>query len=152
MFRIVLIIVVLLQSTFPALADDDFEVGFRKIEVIAEETNERFPVTVVYPTNTPAKNIRFGLFEMKLSMYGEIAEGKFPMAIISHGSGGSDIGHRSIAFALVKQGFIVGMPLHPKDNYKDNAAAGTVSNWINRPKHIESTWMPYCQIQNYRQA
>lgn len=135
---IYLILAILLSSTFPALAADDYSVGFVKIDVTSKETNEIFPVAVVYPTETPSKSVRFGPFEMELSIGGAIGEGKFPLVIISHGSGGSNLAHRSIAFSLVKQGFVVGMPLHPNNNYKNNSAEGTVSKWRNRPKHIKS--------------
>ncbi len=138
MLKIVFVFAVILQSSFLSAADDAFDVGFRKIDVISQETDERFPMAVVYPTRDPAENISFGPFDMELSMYGKIADGMFPVAIISHGSGGSDLGYRSIAFNLVQQGFIVGMPLHPKNNYKDNTAEGTVRNWANRPKHIKA--------------
>ena len=84
-------------------------------------------------------DVAFGAFKMKLAINGEIAQGDFPVAIISHGSGGTNLAYRSIAFALVKQGFVVGMPLHPLDNYQNNSAAGTTANWTNRPKHIGST-------------
>lgn len=138
MLKTVLVFAVILQSSFLAAADGAFDVGFRKIDVISQETDEKFPMAVVYPTRDPAESISFGPFKMKLSMYGKIADGMFPVAIISHGSGGSDLGYRSIAFNLVQQGFIVAMPLHPKNNYKDNTAEGTVRNWVNRPKHIKA--------------
>ena len=119
-------------------ADDSYQVGFQKIEVISKTTKESFPVAVVYPTNTPSKRVNFGPFELELSSGAEIVEGQFPLVMISHGSGGTNLGYRSIAFALVRKGFVVGMPLHPKNNYKDNSAEGTSSNWINRPKHIKA--------------
>ncbi|SIS73169.1 alpha/beta hydrolase family protein [Neptunomonas antarctica] len=140
MFKLVCIFITLfLSSFFPVWANNDFSVGFKKIEVTSKETNTNFPMAVVYPTHTPSKLVRFGPFEMELSIGEAIAEGTFPLVIISHGSGGSNLGHRSIAFALVKQGFIVGMPLHPENNYKDNSAEGSVRNFKNRPLHIKSS-------------
>ncbi|MDA7848029.1 hypothetical protein N8972_00895 [Sulfurospirillum sp.] len=128
-----------MSLTLSVLASDDYSVGFQKVDAFSKETNEKFSVAVIYPTKSPAKPVKFGPFEMKLAIGSAIAKGKFPLVIISHGSGGSNIAHRSIAFALVKRGFVVGMPLHPKNNFKNNSAEGTVSNWINRPKHIKST-------------
>lgn len=140
MFRsICFVLAVLFLYTFPALAIDEYAVGFAKIEIQLKETNENVSIAVVYPTHTPSKQVRFGPFNMELSIGGEIVESKFPLAVISHGSGGSNLGHRSIAFTLVKQGFVVGMPLHPKNKYKNNTAQGTANNWMNRPKHIKST-------------
>ena len=118
---------------------DGFYVGYKKIDVEVKATGEQFPVALVYPSNTPSKQVKFGPFEMELSIGGKIADGKFPLVIISHGSGGTNLGHRSIAFALVKKGFVVGMPLHPKNNFKNNEAEGSVENWKNRPQHISAS-------------
>ena len=78
----------------------NYQVGYREIEVVSEETNETFPMAVVYPTRDTSKPVQFGPFEMELAIGGKIAEEKFPLVIISHGSGGSNLGYRSIAFAL----------------------------------------------------
>jgi predicted dienelactone hydrolase len=126
------------QTALATVAEDENSIGFKKITVDSKQTGEQFPLAVVYPSTSPSKPVSFGPYNMKLAIDGTVANGKFPLVIISHGSGGSHLGHRSIAFALVKQGFAVGMPLHPKNNYIDNEAQGTVNNWINRPRHIHA--------------
>ncbi len=118
---------------------ESYYIGFKKIQVQSEKTNEQFPVTLLYPTNIPSKNVKFGPFKMDLSIGANIANGQFPLVIISHGSGGTNLGHRSIAFELVKNGYIVGVPLHPEDNFKNNSAEGTNKNWKNRPVHISAS-------------
>ena len=40
--------------------------------------------------------------------------------ILSHGSGGSDLGHWDTAIALAKAGFIAAAPLHPRNNFRDD--------------------------------
>ncbi len=141
-FTIILVILTLAacsDSSEKMVAQDGFYVGYKKIDVEFKSTGEQFPVALVYPSDTPSKQVKFGPFEMELSIGGKFADGKFPLVIISHGSGGTNLGYRSIAFALVKNGFVVGMPLHPKNNFKDNEAEGTVSNWKNRPRHISAS-------------
>jgi len=93
----------------------------------------------LFPAETKAE-YSVGFVRME-TMQAETKEDipEFPVAIISHGSGGTNLGHRSIAFELVKQGFVVAMPLHPGNNFRNNVAQGTALNWINRPKHIKST-------------
>ena len=132
-----ILLVIFISSSL--YADNNYQVGYQKLEVLSKQTNETFPMAIVYPTKSKSENVRFGPFELDLAIGAPIAKGKFPLVIISHGSGGTNLGHRSIAFALVKKGFVVGMPLHPKNNYKDNSAEGTIENWINRPKHIKAT-------------
>jgi len=136
---LVLVILVNLLYLFPAEAKAEYSVGFVRMETIQAETKENIPIALVYPSDSQSKPVKFGPFKMELAINGEIATGEFPVAIISHGSGGTNLGHRSIAFELVKQGFVVAMPLHPRNNFKNNVAEGTALNWINRPKHIIST-------------
>ncbi len=119
-------------------SSDRYYVGYKKMIVESNNTGDTFQMAIVYPTNSESKPVKFGPFKMRLAIAAEIAKGKFPVVIISHGSGGSNIGHRSIAFSLVKKGFIVAMPLHPGNNYKNNIDEDTVKNWMNRPQHIKS--------------
>lgn len=119
--------------------NDGYYVGYKKVKVISKNTGEKFPIALVYPTHTPSESVKFGPFQMNLSIGAKVASGKFPLVIISHGSGGTNLGYRSIAFALVKQGYVVALPLHPKNNYQDNTAEGTNQNWRNRPQHISAT-------------
>lgn len=138
-FLVISVLVACSDSPEEMVGKDGFYVGYKKISVESKVTGEKFPVALTYPSETPSKQVKFGPFDMELSIGSEIADGKFPLVIISHGSGGTNLGHRSIAFALVKKGFVVGMPLHPKNNFKDNEAEGTVSNWKNRPQHISAS-------------
>ena len=42
-----------------------------------------------------------------------------PLVVISHGNGGSLLGHRDTAYALAEAGFVVAALTHPGDNYRD---------------------------------
>ncbi len=128
----------LFLCSFSVSASGGDAVGFLKTTVSSQQKNQKISVAVVYPSNGPSKAVTFGPFTMNLALNTPVADGKFPLAVISHGSGGSSLGHRSIAFALVKRGFIVAMPLHPENNFQNNSAEGTVDNWRNRPVHITS--------------
>lgn len=96
------------------------------------------PIMVWYPTDQPAKTEQFGVFRMKVAANAPLSDGKFPLAIISHGSGGSILGHRSTALYLAERGYIVATLMHPHNNYQDNRDEATTNNWINRPKHISA--------------
>ncbi len=122
-----------------SLSAKEYFIGFKKLNVYFSKTDEKFPLALVYPTNKPSNKVKFGAFEMDLAIGANIAKGKFPLVIISHGSGGSNLVHRSIAFELVKNGYVVAMPLHPKNNYQNNSMAGTLENYINRPLHIRAS-------------
>lgn len=47
------------------------------------------------------------------------AEQQRPLVVISHGNGGSSLGHQDTAEALARAGFVVAALTHPGDNYLD---------------------------------
>lgn len=69
-------------------------------------------------------------------MEAPVAEGRFPLVMISHGSGGSNLTHRTLGMYLAKNGFVVGMPEHPFNNRHNNELQYTVQNMIYRPRHL----------------
>lgn len=95
-FALILIMPILLSAS--NLPKDSYNVGYKKINIFSELTHEKFPLALVYPTKTPSKKVKFGPFKMNLSIRSKIANGKFPLVIISHGSGGTNLGYRDIAF------------------------------------------------------
>lgn len=112
-------------------------IGFKKLTVKPSKAEPGFPIGLIYPTHTRDKAINVGPFKMRLAKGAKIAKGQYPLAIISHGSGSTNLAHRSIAFALVKAGFVVGVPLHPGNNFQNNSAAGSTDSWNDRPAHIK---------------
>lgn len=126
-------------------------VGFKRVEVaeVKDAPAQRsFPMLVMYPSNTPEKVEQMGPFRLEVGLGAEAASGKFPLVVISHGSGGSPWVYRTLAKHLASHGFIVGIPEHPGNNRNDNSQDGTVVNLKNRPRHlmqaidyfVESEW------------
>jgi predicted dienelactone hydrolase len=88
------------------------------VELRDESGSTAFPMTVMYPTSNE--------------------ERIFPLAVISHGSGGGPLLYQTLARYLASNGFVVGIPEHPFNNRNDNSLAGTIRNLINRPKHVRA--------------
>ena len=57
------------------------------------------------------------------------------LVVISHGSGGSPWVHADLARSLVDAGFVVAMPQHRGDNYRDDRDPGPDS-WTLRPQEV----------------
>ena len=112
-------------------------VGCCKIEVYDQQTGITFPVLVLYPTETASSPVAFGPFALEVSMEAPVAEGRFPLVMISHGTGGSHLTHRTLGMYLVKNGFVVGMPEHAFNNRHDNTWQYTIQNMTHRPRHIQ---------------
>ncbi|MGO1297774.1 MAG: alpha/beta hydrolase family protein [Vibrio sp.] len=126
------ILALLMIMTFSSQAHD---IGFLKV---TQGATDDFPIGVLYPTSAKPTPIRFGPITLSLAMNGAIKEGRFPLVVLSHGSGGSGLSYKDIALALVRRGFIVALPSHPHNNYLDNTIAGQIENYINRPKNISA--------------
>lgn len=116
----------------------DMFVGYRTIELVDEFSGAPFPMAVMYPTLVPGKKEKLGPYSLDLSINAVPQEGKFPLTLISHGSGGSYLLYRMLAHHLASNGFIVGMPEHPFNNLNNNILGGTFENLTNRPRHIQT--------------
>lgn len=111
-------------------------VGYCEIELVDNYCGGTFPMSVMYPTDEEGKLEGIGPFSLDLSINAQLKEGKFPLILISHGSGGGNLLYRTLAHYLACNGFIVGMPEHPFNNFNNNTLEGTVENLESRPRHI----------------
>jgi predicted dienelactone hydrolase len=92
-------------------------------------------VTVYYPSSDEAKPLKRGPFAFQLAWQGAPTRGNGRLIVISHGSGGSPWVHADLAQTLVADGFVVAMPEHRGDNYKDQSTPGPES-WKLRPVEV----------------
>ena len=65
----------------------------------------------------------------------EEAKEKFPLVMLSHGSGGEYSNHTWLIDSLVENGFIVAALNHPMNTTRDNTDEGVISVW-HRPRDI----------------
>lgn len=59
-----------------------------------------------------------------------------PLAVLSHGNGGSYQIYRALCQALVAAGWVVAAFDHPGNNRKDDRLKGTLQNLEDRPRHV----------------
>lgn len=93
------------------------------------------PVTVFYPSGDPPQPTRRGRFTLDLAAQGAPVRGNGRLVVVSHGSGGAPWVHADLARSLVDAGFVVAMPEHKADNYKDDSNPGPDS-WTMRPAEV----------------
>jgi len=93
------------------------------------------PVTVFYPSTDPPQATRRARFTLELAVQGAPVRGNGRLVVVSHGSGGAPWVHADLARSLVDAGFIVAMPEHKADNYKDDGNPGPDS-WTMRPGEV----------------
>jgi len=93
------------------------------------------PVTLYYPSNTPATTVTRGPFTLTVAEQAEPVRGNGRLVVISHGSGGAPWVHADLARSLVEAGFVVAMPEHHADNYRDTSNPGP-NSWALRPQEV----------------
>jgi predicted dienelactone hydrolase len=93
------------------------------------------PVTVFYPSAGQAHPVAQGPFTLDVALNGTPRRGNARLIVVSHGSGGSPLVHADLARILVEQGFVVAMPEHVGDNYRDMSKVGPES-WKRRPEEV----------------
>ena len=102
---------------------------------VLQGTDWRGPVTVFYPSSSPAFATAGGPFTLQVATDGSPILGNRRLVIFSHGSGGAPWPLADFAANLVQAGFIVAIPEHAGDNYKDQRKAGPES-WKLRPVEV----------------
>lgn len=93
------------------------------------------PITVFYPSNSEPQRIHRGPFQLNVAWDGAPVRGNGRLVVISHGSPASPWVYSDLAHTLVEAGFVVAMPEHFADNYKNDSEPGPPS-WKRRPIEV----------------
>ena len=105
--------------------------------VVVDGHNGKGPVTVFYPSNSPASPVTRGAFTLNLAVRGAVQPGNRRLVVMSHGSGGAPWPFADLARVLVNTGFVVAVPEHDGDNYHDQRLVGPES-WKLRPGEVSA--------------
>lgn len=112
-------------------------IGYRQVAITDPELQLTFAVQVLYPTHAAPQATAVGLYQLDVAPAAPVAAGRFPLVLVSHGTGSSGLLHRQLAQALVHSGYIVGLLEHPHNNRDDNSWANTPQNLVARPRHLQ---------------
>jgi predicted dienelactone hydrolase len=132
--RRIAVFAVLLTATWSVLAllhSAHAAVGLATIEANGEDG----PVTLFYPSSSPAQAYASGSFTLHVAPQGTPVKGNRRLVVISHGSGASPWVYSDSARTLAQAGFMVALPLHKGDNYQDPSRPGPRS-WAQRPAEV----------------
>ncbi|WP_443025331.1 alpha/beta hydrolase family protein [Sphingomonas sp. RB3P16] len=120
-----------LTAAAPAAEAQSTQAGFER--VVTSDGNE---VGVWYPASGTSSHQRLGLYTQNVVIGAPVPVGKYPLVVISHGTGGDFAGHVDTAVALARAGFIVAALTHPGDNWRDNSRATRIEE---RPAALSAT-------------
>lgn len=141
--KVVGISLAVLLSPSPARAADAvapavFHCGLRELTYKDPSTGAATQLTVYYPTPGGEQSLRRDLYTLSVAVDAPPADGKRPVVLWSHGSGGTTLGHHDSAEWLARRGYIVVAPLHAGNNHFDHAAEGTQRMWQGRPRALSA--------------
>jgi predicted dienelactone hydrolase len=110
--------------------------GIRQFELADDQTGDRVPLAVMYPTTTPPAQDKPGSSSDQLSPNAPIAPGKFLLVAISPGNGGSHAICRTVAAHLASIGCVVALPDHPRKGRNDGRLEGILDCLQSGPRSI----------------
>ena len=122
-----------------ALPAQDFSAWFVNLQVKDPVAGGSMAATLFYPSEgKPAGCTQLGPYSVEARPGLPPAPGAFPLVAISHGHGGSHLGHHDLATWLVQHGFVVASVDHPGDNYHDQSGFGTDTVLLGRPLQLSA--------------
>ena len=119
------------------LAMPSFAAGFRFIEVPADAEGPAMTGGLWYPCADPPGTLPLGPYVLPVTKDCPLSGGKHPLIVISHGGGGTFLGHHDTAEAFADAGFIVAAITHPGDKAPDTSRINALSAFASRPADIK---------------
>ena len=110
----------------------------------ADPEGRPLQVGIWYPSRAATQPVTLGPTTMSVAANGPVQGNGLPMVVMSHGTGGSYLGHVDTAIALADAGLVVVAVTHRGDNHADQSRSTDV---MDRPRqisrvidHMLSTW------------
>ena len=75
-------------------------------------------VALYYPTMAAPRAIAMGPFSLDVAIGSKPVDKVKALILLSHGIGGSELGHSFLAQALARNGYLVAALRHPGDNWR----------------------------------
>ena len=99
------------------------EVGWRSMTVPAAAAGAQIPLALWYPAEAGAavRNVTMGPFGVRAAPGAPAAASVRGLIVLSHGTGGTELGHGRLAEALAARGYLVAALRHPGDNWQDQS-------------------------------
>lgn len=97
------------------------------------------PVTVAlyYPTPTVARTQPMGPWRPMVTPGAPVAAAPLKgLVLLSHGTGGHELGHHNLATRLAADGYLVAAPRHPGDNWEDRSMITSGRYFSERPRQV----------------
>jgi predicted dienelactone hydrolase len=120
----------------------------------ADPDGKPLEIGIWYPSRATPVALGLGPTTMTVASNGPVEGSALPLVVMSHGTGGSYLGHADTAIALADAGYVVAAVTHTGDNYADQSRSVFI---MDRPRqisrvidHMLSTWDGHASIDPAR--
>ena len=107
------------------------------LQIPADAAGPVITVAVWYPSADAPSPVTFGPFTVSAAKGGAVSGHGLPLVVLSHGRGGSFVGHHDTAEHLADAGFVVAALNHPGDTTLDKSRIGEMSVYVERPLDVK---------------
>jgi len=111
--------------------------GFQRIEIPSSGALPPLEGAVWYPCAKPPGEMKIGPYVLTVAVDCPIKGGKLPLVIVSHGRGGTFLGHHDTAEALADAGFVAVAINHAGDTAGDMSRTDDPTIFLERPADIK---------------
>lgn len=110
--------------------------GIKFVTIAPDKNGPALKALLWTPCAEPPQDVTVGPYVLRGRRDCPTAGENLPLIVISHGHGGSYLGHHDLAERLADAGFVVAAINHPGDTYADMSNAADISEFIERPVDI----------------
>ena len=111
--------------------------GFRSIDIAADAEGPAIHGTMWSPCAEPPGEVQIRGRTLPGVMDCPLLGESLPLIVVSHGKGGSSIGHHDTDEVLADAGFVVVAINHPGDNFSDLSRVSDLATYVERPMDIK---------------
>lgn len=124
--------------TMPGAAPALAGVGLVPLQVHEPTTGTRMPAMLFHPTAQQTGITEVGPYRVHAAFAAQRPQQRHPLVLVSHGHGGSALGHHPLATALANAGYVVAAIEHAGDSHADQSGFGTERVLLGRAWQISS--------------
>jgi predicted dienelactone hydrolase len=111
--------------------------GLRFIDIPAGAEGPEIHGAIWYPCAQSPGEVNLGKITLPGVKDCPLLGEKLPLVVVSHGRGGSFVGHHDIDETLADTGFVVAAINHPGDTVTDSSRSGDLMAFVERPTDIK---------------
>lgn len=120
-------------AAFLALAGAHVHAAGFQQGMAADPDGKPLAVGIWYPSPATPRPLSLGPTTMEVAADAAVQGTHLPLVVMSHGTGGSFLGHFDTALALADAGFVVAAVTHTGDNHADQSRSTDI---MDRPRQI----------------